>query len=83
MRSLIAKVTVSVVISVLSAAGSNIVPRTERMLNRRATHPSTFEQNRKRGKGDTDKFSIQSFGKGSKEHGRDANQVCQSGVGEQ
>lgn len=36
------KVTTSVVINVLSAAGSSIVPRTDCMLKRRAKYPSIF-----------------------------------------
>lgn len=47
MRLFIANVTVNVVISVLSAAGSRIVPRTDRILYRLAIQPSTFESTKK------------------------------------
>lgn len=39
--SCIAKVAVSVVIKILSAAGSSIVPKTEDMFSRRARKPSS------------------------------------------
>lgn len=42
MRSFMASVTVSVVINVLSAAGSKMVPNTERIWYLRARNPSTF-----------------------------------------
>ena len=42
MSSFIASVTVSVVMSILSAAGSNIVPMTDCILNLRARYPSTW-----------------------------------------
>lgn len=40
----IANVTVKVVINVLSAAGSRIVPSTVCILKRRAKYPSAFEE---------------------------------------
>src|SRR5882762_5833295 len=41
-RPFTVKVTTKVVIKVLSAAGSSMVPRTDRILNLRAKYPSIF-----------------------------------------
>lgn len=49
MRSCIARVTVRIVMRVLSAIGSRIVPMMLCMLNRRAIQPSSFLLKRQKG----------------------------------